>query len=141
MHLMIDGYTADRKLLWDQSRVKEFLETYPSILGMTSISPPNVVSYKGSKETDWGISGVVLIAESHISVHTFPERNYLNVDIFSCKWFDPDKAEHEVSKLFGVQRTKSNLIERGIEYLTDNEAEEGMLSERLSLADNEQNIG
>ena len=83
----------------------------------------------GAKKTKW--------RSRESSVHTFPERNYLNVDIFSCKWFDPDKAEHEVSKLFGVQRTKSNLIERGIEYLTDDEAEEGMLSERLSLADNE----
>ena len=42
-----------------------------------------------------------------------------------------------MSKLFGVQRINSNLIERGIEYLTDDEAEEGMLSERLSLTDNE----
>ena len=76
-----------------------------------------------------------MIAESHISVHTFPQRNYLNVDIFSCKWFDSDRAQREVSKLFGVQRISSNLIERGIEYLTDDEAEEGMLSERLSLTD------
>ena len=137
MHLIIDGHTADRKLLLDQTRVERFLETYPSKLGMTVISPPNVVSYKGSKKDDWGISGVVLIAESHISVHTFPLRNYLNVDIFSCKWFDSDRAQQEVSKLFGVQRISSNLIERGIEYLTDDEAEEGMLSERLSLTDNE----
>ena len=135
MHLLIDGYTADRKLLWDEAIVREFLESYPSKLGMRPISPPNVVTYKGSNESDWGISGVVLIAESHISLHTFPERNYLNVDIFSCKWFDSEKASCEVAKLFRVKGTKSKLIERGIEYLTDEEAEEGMLSERLSLTD------
>ena len=137
MHLLIDGYTADRKLLWDEAIVREFLESYPSKLGMRSISPPNVVTYKGSNESDWGISGVVLIAESHISLHTFPERNYLNVDIFSCKWFDSEKASCEVAKLFGVKGTKSKLIERGIEYLTDEDAEEGMLSERLSLSDDD----
>lgn len=137
MHLIIDGYTADSKLLWDQTRVKRFLETYPSKLGMTVISPPNVVSYKGSKKDDWGISGVVLIAESHISVHTFPERNYLNVDIFSCKWFDSERASSEVAKLFGVERTETQLLERGIEYLSDGEAEKGMITERLSLADDD----
>ena len=137
MHLLIDGYTADRKLLWDEGIVREFLESSPSKLGMRSISPPNVVTYKGSNESDWGISGVVLIAESHISLHTFPERNYLNVDIFSCKWFDSEKASCEVAKLFGVKGTKSKLIERGIEYLTDEDAEEGMLSERLSLSDDD----
>ena len=137
MHLLIDGYTADRKLLWDEDIVREFLESYPSKLGMRSISPPNVVTYQGSNESDWGISGVVLIAESHISLHTFPERNYLNVDIFSCKWFDSEKASCEVAKLFGVKGTKSKLIERGIEYLTDEDAEEGMLSERLSLSDDD----
>ncbi len=70
-------------------------------------------------------------------MHTFPERNYLNVDIFSCKWFDYEKASCEVAKLFGVKGTKSKLIERGIEYLTDEDAEEGMLSERLSLSDDD----
>ena len=137
MHLMIDGYTADRNLLWDATIVREFLEAYPSKLDMTPISSPNVVTYKGSNKSDWGISGVVLIAESHISVHTFPERNYLNVDIFSCKWFDSERASSEVAKLFGVERTETQLLERGIEYLSDGEAEKGMITERLSLADDD----
>ena len=84
---------------------------------MTKIAPPYVCRYVGSKPQDWGVSGFVLIAESHISVHTFPARNYINVDIFSCKRFDAEKALAEVKEFFSLKDVKSWTLERGLDSL------------------------
>ena len=85
MHLIIDGFGGDVGKMWDQDLVRHFLIDYPSTLGMTRITEPKVLEYNGPREEDAGVSGFVIIAESHISIHTFPHRNYVNIDIFSCK--------------------------------------------------------
>ena len=73
---------------------------------MTKIAPPEVHTYRGSKPEDWGVSGFVLIAESHISIHTFPHRQYVNIDIFSCKSFDYQRALAEAKQLFDLTDVK-----------------------------------
>ena len=88
MHLVIDGYGCDPGQLADMEHVRRFLDAYPDAIGMTKISVPSVQTYRGPVPEDWGVSGFVIIAESHISVHTFPDRAYVNVDVFSCKEFD-----------------------------------------------------
>ena len=61
----------------------------------------------------------MLIAESHISIHTFPEKNYLSLDIFSCKEFDSTHSISYVSELFGVQKSEIKLLDRGLEFPQD----------------------
>ena len=116
MHLLIDGYGADPERLWDQSFLRSFLDKYPDRLGMTKITRPKVLRYNAPQEEDSGITGFVVIAESHVSVHTFPHRRYVNIDIFSCKSFDAQKALEDVKDLFGLQRAKSWLVDRGLEH-------------------------
>jgi len=76
-----------------------------------------VLPYSAPDPLDSGISGFVVIAESHISIHTFPERNYINIDIFSCRPFDSDKALRDIKTFFSLKTIKSWLVERGLEYL------------------------
>ncbi len=83
---------------------------------MTKIMPPYVFKYHGKVPEDWGVSGFVLIAESHISIHTFPDRAYLSLDIFSCKDFDYQQAVAYVTELFGISRHEINLLDRGLEF-------------------------
>ena len=64
---------------------------------MTKVTEPAVHTYHGPQPQDWGVSGFVIIAESHISVHTFPDRGHVNVDIFSCKEFDAERAREEIA--------------------------------------------
>ena len=113
---MIDGYGADPDRLWDQAFLRNFLHEYPERLGMTRITNPKVLKYDAPLEEDSGITGFVVIAESHISVHTFPHRRYVNIDIFSCKSFDSEKAMADVQDLFGLQRVKSWLVDRGLDH-------------------------
>jgi S-adenosylmethionine decarboxylase len=115
-HLIIDGYGGKRDRLTDLEGLYRFLDEYPAKMGMTKIMPPYVFKYKGSKPEDWGLSGVVLIAESHITVHTFPEKGFLSVDFFSCKWFDTEAASKEVEVTFGLDKLEVQSFDRGREF-------------------------
>lgn len=112
MHLIIDGYSANREILQDEDFLRGWLERYPSEIGMTRISAPFVLKYVGNKLEDSGISGFVLIAESHISVHTFVEPCYINIDIFSCKDFDAQKSIKDCQNKFQLIRSRTQIIDR-----------------------------
>ncbi len=112
MHLIIDGYSSNQNILRDEDFLRKWLENYPARIGMTRISPPYVLKYVGPVFEDWGISGFVFIAESHIGVHTFVERSYVNIDVFSCKDFDAEKAIEDFREAFQLTKLRSCLINR-----------------------------
>jgi len=112
MHLIIDGYSSNQKLLQDEDYLRNWLESYPSRIGMTRISPPYVLRYVGPTLQDWGISGFVFIAESHISVHTFVEQDYVNIDVFSCQDFDAAKAVKDFQDGFQLIKSRTCIIDR-----------------------------
>ena len=116
MHLIIDGYGGDPRRLADLELVRALLDDVPLEIGMVKIAPPYVCRYEGSKPSDWGITGFVLIAESHLSVHTFPERGLLWADIFSCKSFDADRLVEAVREAFSLREARVTLLGRGLEY-------------------------
>ncbi len=116
MHLIIDGYSGNAQKMQDVDFIYQLLDAYPSQIGMTKISPPQVSKYIGSKPEDWGVSGFVLIAESHISIHTFPDRSYINIDIFSCKEFDAEQTIKDLQQQFDLDEIRSYILNRGLEY-------------------------
>jgi S-adenosylmethionine decarboxylase len=115
MHLIVDGFGASREMLESEDMIFRFLDEYPSQINMTKVAPPQVFRYTGSKPDDWGVTGVVIIAESHISIHTFPERRYVNIDIFSCKDFDHQRAVSELKERFQFDDMKTLLLPRGLQ--------------------------
>ncbi|MCJ7654308.1 MAG: S-adenosylmethionine decarboxylase [Dehalococcoidia bacterium] len=112
MHLIIDGYGDNPKLMQDEQFLYQLLDSYPAQIGMTKISSPLVFRYAGSRPEDWGISGFVFIAESHISIHTFVERRYVNIDVFSCKDFNAAQVIKDLKDKFQLTRFSSRLINR-----------------------------
>ena len=134
MHLVVDGYGADPEKLQDEDLLYRFLDEYPDAIGMTKMIPPQVYTYRGRTPEDWGLSGFVLIAESHISVHTFPDRRYVNIDVFSCKEFDPTSSLRDVEETFSLPQVRVWTLERGVEHSTPGEAYQGMVTERVKLA-------
>jgi len=134
VHLVVDGYSKDRKKLSDVDLIRNFLDEYPEMLCMKKMIPPQVFTYSGETSADWGVSGFVLIAESHISVHTFPDRGYVNIDVFSCREFDAEASRREIEDTFGLDGAKIWVLERGIDYSTPREAHDGMVSERAQLS-------
>ena len=133
MHLVIDGYGGDIDKMWDEDLVREFLYQYPESLDMTRITEPKVLRYDAPKSEDSGVSGFVIIAESHISIHTFPRKDYINIDIFSCRPFDHDRALKDVKDLFALTEVKTWLLNRGLEWLDERQGLAEAQQQRAAL--------
>ncbi|MGE0735392.1 MAG: adenosylmethionine decarboxylase [Alphaproteobacteria bacterium] len=61
-----------------------------------------------------GVSGVVVLAESHISIHTWPERGYAAIDIFMCGTCDPYKAVTVIKQVFQPEFVQLSEHKRGL---------------------------
>lgn len=64
----------------------------------------------------YGYSTIVVIAESHLSLHTFPEDNYFTFDCYSCKYFDEFEVKKVFNSFFEFDKENWNLIKRGIDF-------------------------
>ena len=115
-HLTIDASSCDRKRLVDQSLVYDILNSLPAKLGMHRMTLPHVVKWLDPGATIPGISGFVMIAESHISMHTFPEKDYVFIDVFSCKSFDVESAAKLLVSAFGAKKHIKNVVSRGGDF-------------------------
>lgn len=66
-----------------------------------------------------GVSGVVVISESHLTIHTWPEQAYAAVDIFTCgEHTDPWKALEYLARVFEAEETHSMEISRGMKVFS-----------------------
>lgn len=62
-----------------------------------------------------GVSGVVIIAESHLSIHTWPEYGYAAIDIFTCGTsVEPEKAAEALIEKLGAKNHSLMEIQRGL---------------------------
>lgn len=61
-----------------------------------------------------GISGVLVLAESHISIHTWPERDFTAVDVFMCGDCDPYDSVPVLKAAFDADRVELNEERRGL---------------------------
>jgi len=121
MHLTLDFYSCNRKKISDVDFILDVLDELPDLIGMRKISSPQITNYPGNPNTfdKGGISGFVLIAESHITVHTFIEQEFASIDIFSCKEFDVKKAESYLVERFEPKKIERHVINRGTEFPKD----------------------
>lgn len=118
-HLTLDIYHCSKEKLNDTALITKFLLDLPEFIGMRRISEPQVIVYDGKPGSfdRGGISAFVLLAESHISIHTFPSDKYASIDIFSCKEFDFDKAQDFLMKTFEAKEAEKNLLIRGKSFV------------------------
>ncbi len=116
MHLIIDGEDARSSRLADKSRVLLLLRRLPREMDMQIIEGPHVKEWHDQDHPqDGGVTGFVVIAESHISIHTFPERGLLWADVFSCKDFDAEAVAISICNAFVVNgRVIQRVLPRGL---------------------------
>lgn len=121
-HLTIDGYGGDFNRLNDKDRVLKCLHDLPEKLGVTKLADPQVYFAPDNESKDpGGWSGFVVIAESHISIHTFPNRGFLSADAYTCKnGLDTQLIIDYFTNTFGLQKVETNLIKRGTCYPAQN---------------------
>ncbi|MFT5170342.1 MAG: S-adenosylmethionine decarboxylase [Candidatus Marinamargulisbacteria bacterium] len=73
---------------------------------------PQVFRYGGLVPDDQGITGVVVIAESHVSAHTYPLKNDVFIGLFSYKPFDTEAAKNACIGFFKSHSPKHHLVTR-----------------------------
>jgi S-adenosylmethionine decarboxylase len=122
VHYMLDGYGADHDLLEDIPKLTKVLHDVPANMGMHTISEPVVVKVGPKNRKDpGGVSGFVLIAESHVSFHTFPKRGFITIDVYTCQErLDSDKLTAEFIKAFKITNHHEMVVQRGMLYPKDN---------------------
>ena len=121
-HVTIDGYGGDYELLNNQEVISFALSDLPKKLGMMTLSVPMVLSARGNGEKDpGGWSGFVIIAESHIAIHTFPKRLFVSADIYTCQNnMDVKAIVDYFTKTFKLQDVETNFLKRGTRYPAEN---------------------
>jgi len=115
-HLTIDLVGCNVDKLKDLQLHFDFLNDLPHLIGMTPITAPYVFPYSGLVPDDSGITGIVIIAESHISVHSFDKKNYCFIDVFSCKPFNTETAVDYIIKMFEPSTHTVSVVQRGLDF-------------------------
>ena len=117
LHLMVDGYECSHEVLDNFHVSYDFLNKLPNLLGMKLLTHPYVIHAQDNGIKDpGGWTGFVVIQESHISVHTFPKRGFVTIDVYSCTQFDAKKALNYIRKLFKTQNLEYYIQIRGQNY-------------------------
>lgn len=89
------------RFLSNRAQVESWVREAALSFGMTilSLTGYDLANAQGQEP---GVSVLALIAESHISVHTWPERDVITLDVYSCKGFDADRLLEGFKRMFGV---------------------------------------
>lgn len=118
----IDGYGGDPDLLNSEEAISSALDDLCEALHMHPLITPVVISAPDNHIKDpGGWSGFVIIAESHISIHTFPRRRFLTADVYTCRnGIDQDFVATFFKEKFGLESVEKHFIKRGLEYPAHN---------------------
>ena len=106
-HLLAEYYACDRTILNDADQLENLLNLAAHAAGATIIQS---VFHRFSPQ---GISGVVVVQESHLSIHTWPEHGYAAVDFYTCGKIEHLKAHEVLCKGLNAQRHETMIVERG----------------------------
>jgi S-adenosylmethionine decarboxylase len=105
-HLIVDLYGAER--LDDVDHIEQALRRCVDAAGATLLH-----IHLHHFEPNGGVSGVAVLAESHISIHSWPEAHYAAVDIFMCGKADPDACIPVLREAFAAKNLAVSELLRG----------------------------
>lgn len=122
VHITLDGYNGCPARLSDFDHIKQCLSELPTQLGMHKLVEPTVLEVgELSLKDPGGITGFVLIAESHISIHTFPRRGFLSADVYTCQGtLKKQWIRSFFARSFGLKDIETNYLIRGSCYPKSN---------------------
>lgn len=107
-HGLLDLYGCDENILRDASRLQTILEQAAAAARATVLYR-RFHTFGGAG----GVTGVLLLAESHISIHTWPEHRYAAADIFLCGHMPAQAARHTIEHGLCARNTRWQSLIRG----------------------------
>lgn len=109
-HYLLELENCDKTRLMVVKQVEFRMKALVKIGGLTPIK------HYFHQFKPWGVSGIVVLAESHFTIHTWPEYDYAAVDLFVCQPLaDAEGLCQEIQNAFRAQNLKIKYIERGKE--------------------------
>ncbi|MDR3684924.1 MAG: adenosylmethionine decarboxylase [Geothrix sp.] len=106
-HLLVEFTGCDAAALADLDRVTT------AMLQAAGASGATVVTHSFHHFSPHGVSGAVIIAESHLAIHTWPEHGFAAVDFFSCGPVDMGRGLAVLQAAFGAREETRLELERG----------------------------
>ncbi len=107
-HCMIELWGCPARAIDDPQTVRE------AMLAAIAASKSTLLSECAHRFAPQGVTIVGLLAESHISIHTWPEHGYVAADVFTCgEHGEPEAACLELARVLGATRHELRTIERG----------------------------
>lgn len=107
-HILVEYYNCDENVLKDPRLIENFMND--SALNAKATIVDSVFHHFNP----WGVSGAVIIAESHLTIHTWYEYGYAAADFFTCGDIDPWKSFELLEQLLKSERSESTEIPRGL---------------------------
>ena len=118
-HVTIDGYGGEFSKLNDKDFVFSFVNNMVETLEMSRLSD-TIIEWAdpNDKKDCGGWSAFVMIKESHISIHTFPGKNFLSADVYTCRnGLDAQEISKIFKDSFELEEVEINFIHRGKKFL------------------------
>lgn len=107
-HLILEAWGCCKEIVDSVDAVKSIL------IKATESTHATLVDVVCHRFSPYGVTGVAILAESHISVHTWPEHGYAAVDVFLCgDTINPQNAASFITQAFHAQETSLMVLERG----------------------------
>ncbi|MBF0541313.1 MAG: adenosylmethionine decarboxylase [Nitrospirae bacterium] len=127
-HLLIDLKDCRNNILKDVNEVKN------AMVEAALNAKATIVDVSFHEFSPFGVSGMVVIAESHLSIHTWPEYNYAAVDIFTCgDIIKPEEAAEFLIERFGSQNPSVVEMKRGIISMNNEKLPHKICEEQYQL--------
>ena len=108
-HVLVELHGCDHALLDDQATIATLMHEAAEAAGAT------VVGKMFHTFSPQGVSGVVVVEESHLAIHTWPEHGYAAIDMFTCGDCHPDRARDVLARGLQASRSETLLVERGLD--------------------------
>jgi S-adenosylmethionine decarboxylase proenzyme len=107
-HLLVEFYDCDTQTLDNVAGIEIHMNDAARACGAT------IVQSTFHRFEPWGVSGVVVISESHLAIHTWPEYGYASVDLYTCgDEIDPMGAYEHLRLALGAQEAEIQMLKRG----------------------------
>ncbi len=107
-HIIVEYYDCDPALMNDVTHIEQSMEQAAEASGAT------IINSTFHHFSPYGVSGVVVIQESHLAIHTWPEYGYASVDLFTCGGsVDPWVAYRELKGFFKAGHGSAVEMSRG----------------------------
>ncbi|MCH8525009.1 MAG: adenosylmethionine decarboxylase [Balneolales bacterium] len=107
--ILVEYYDCDADIINDVAQIENIL------LSATRAAKASIISHNFHKFSPHGVSGTIVIAESHVAIHTWPEYNYAAVDIFTCgETIDPWSIQEYIKDSFLSKNVSSIEMKRGL---------------------------